>query len=93
MEKSKCEVYETCGGCSMQHIPYNEQLKKKGEYVKGLVGNKIEVLDTIGMENPYGYRNKSKFVFGMKKDKKLMGFFEEGTHKIVNTTNCIIQMI
>ena len=72
MEIRKCEVYETCGGCSMQHIPYNEQLKKKGEYVKGLVGNKIEVLDTIGMENPYGYRNKSKFVFGMKKDKKLM---------------------
>lgn len=90
-DMNTCDVYSNCGGCTMQHIPYDEQLKKKTEYVRGLVGNKIEVLDAIGMEKPYGYRNKSKFVLGTKKDKKLMGFFEEGTHKIVNTNNCIIQ--
>lgn len=46
--------------------------------------------DTIGMDNPYNYRNKAKYVFGIKKGKNIMGFFEEGTHKIVYNSNCFI---
>ena len=53
---------------------------------------KIQVKETIGMDNPYYYRNKGKFAFGLDKDKKpVMGFFKEGTHKIVPFENCIIQ--
>lgn len=90
-EKVECAVYTKCGGCTMQNIPYEIQLKDKTNMVKKLVGNNITVLDTIGMDYPYGYRNKSKFVFGVKKGKKVMGFFEEGTHSIVYSQNCIIQ--
>ena len=90
-----CEISQKCGGCSIHQIPYKEQLKEKTEYIKKLaqseLNNKIKIKDIIGMENPYNYRNKGKFVFGMSKQQPLMGFFEEGTHKVVNSNNCMIQ--
>ena len=44
------------------------------------------------MQNPYNYRNKGKYVFAENKLKQVsMGFFEEGTHKVVYVNNCMIQ--
>jgi len=36
-----CSLYDKCGGCSLQHIPYSEQLKWKGRFV-------VEALSRIG---------------------------------------------
>ena len=46
----------------------------------------VNVIYYFGMENPYNYRNKGKYAFKNGK----MGFFEEGTHKIVYA-KCAIQ--
>lgn len=84
-----CEIQEKCGGCVYGKIQYAQQLKTKTEYVekqlKKLKQN-IKVNYCIGMENPYNYRNKGKYAFKNGK----MGFFEEGTHKIVYA-KCAIQ--
>lgn len=91
-----CEISQKCGGCNIHQTSYEEQLKEKTEYLKKLVkselSDKIIVKDIIGMQNPYNYRNKGKFVFGTDKNKQpVMGFYEEGTHKVVNSNNCMIQ--
>lgn len=84
-----CEIQEKCGGCAYGKKQYAQQLKDKTEYVekqlKKLKQN-IKVNYCIGMENPYNYRNKGKYDFKNGK----MGFFEEGTHKIVYA-KCAIQ--
>lgn len=79
-----CEISQKCGGCNIHQTSYEEQLKEKTEYVRKLVknelNNKIIVKKIIGMENPYNYRNKGKFVFGTGKSKQpMMGFYEDGT--------------
>lgn len=84
-----CEIQEKCGGCVYGKKQYAQQLKTKTEYVekqlKKLKQN-IKVNYCIGMGNPYNYRNKGKYAFKNGK----MGFFEEGTHKIVYA-KCAIQ--
>ena len=84
-----CEIQEKCGGCVYGKIQYAQQLKTKTEYVekqlKKLKQN-VKVNYCIGMEKPYNYRNKGKYAFKNGK----MGFFEEGTHKIVYA-KCAIQ--
>ena len=59
-----CSTYKRCGGCNLRHINYTKTLELKKYIVQNLVNKtlkeKIEVKDTIGMENPFKYRNKAK---------------------------------
>ena len=58
-----CDIYVQCGGCNLRHIKYEETLKIKKHKVQNLVDkalkHKIQVEDTIGMDNPMYYRNKA----------------------------------
>ena len=91
----RCPIAEVCGGCQIMSLDYSAQLNKKTEQVReGLkrIG-KIDttVYDTIGMKDPYHYRNKAQFPIGREGGKAVMGFFKTGTHQIVNTEHCYIQ--
>lgn len=90
-----CEFYLQCGGCALQHIKYEEQLRMKQKLVEELFlstfGKNYEVLPTIGMTEPYYYRNKNQVVFKNVKGKLTCGMYQEGTHNVINTTNCYIQ--
>ena len=58
---------------------------------KGLQ-NKIEAEKTIGMENPYNYRNKAQFPVGIdKEDNPTVGVFAQRSHTIIPIQNCKIQ--
>lgn len=92
--KPVCPVYHVCGGCQLQHMNYKHQLELKYDYVKTCLEEqniKTNLLEPIGMENPYNYRNKLQIVFSEKKKKIISGFYEENTHKVVNVDNCDIQ--
>lgn len=101
VEKSKhrvnpiCKVYSKCGGCTLQHIDYLEQLNIKTSKIQKLfddtLGLKIKVKPTIGMKNPYHYRNKSQVVFKYEKGKTYSGFYEEGTHDVIDYQECHLQ--
>ena len=83
--ESDCGTYKRCGGCNLRHIEYEETLNMKQRMVENLVNrnlaninqkNKIKVLPTLGMGNPYNYRNKAQFPLGLdKEDKPIMGVF------------------
>ena len=52
----------------------------------------IKVLPTLGMGNPYNYRNKAQFPVGLDKENKpVMGVFAERSHEIIPMRNCHIQ--
>ena len=95
-ETPKCEYFDSCGGCQIQNIKYEEQLKYKTNKVKSAIERigkitDVEVYDTIGMEEPYHYRNKGQFPIKMKNNKAQIGFYKVGTHDLVDLNECIIQ--
>jgi 23S rRNA (uracil1939-C5)-methyltransferase len=67
--KPVCRHAPVCGGCSWQHVTYEEQLRFKRQHVADhmqRIGNlrDLEVLPTLGSEKQYGYRNKMEYTFG-----------------------------
>jgi 23S rRNA (uracil1939-C5)-methyltransferase len=91
-----CGIYRECGGCQLQHLSYQEQLKVKRSQVVDAVtriGKLPDVIvhPTIGAENPWYYRNKMQFPVGRKNGKVVIGCYSQGSHDIVDTDNCLIQ--
>ncbi len=94
--ESDCVTYKRCGGCNLRHIDYKETLRMKQNSVQSLVNktlkNKIQVEDTLGMENPYHYRNKAQYPIGIDKGgKPVIGVFANRTHEIIPVNKCFIQ--
>ncbi len=61
-----------CGGCTWQHVSYDEQLRFKRQHVEDhlqrIGGLKtISPLPTVGCEKTLGYRNKMEYTFGTKR--------------------------
>lgn len=95
-EEVDCLTYKRCGGCNLRHVKYEDTLKMKQNAVQSLVNktlkNKIEVKETVGMENPYYYRNKAQFPVGLDKNNiPQIGVFASRTHEIIPIENCLIQ--
>lgn len=69
----KCPYSRECGACSHVNMPYGRQLERKQEYIAHLFEREISqgcVLEPIlGMECPWGFRNKivSPFAAGGRK--------------------------
>lgn len=93
----KCKIALQCGGCTLQHLDYEEQLRRKQKKVVdcierlGSITGGYELYPIIGMENPYYYRNKAQFPVGSSNGKLSIGFYAGGSHSIIDTDNCCIQ--
>jgi len=91
-----CPVYEECGGCSLQHMDYQAQLASKREIVIESLRKYAKLPDppvapTIGMDNPWSYRNKAQFQVGRQDGKLVAGLYQAGSHKLVNLESCQVQ--
>ena len=91
-----CNTYKRCGGCNLRHVKYEETLKMKQNAVQSLVNktlkNKLQVKETIGMENPLHYRNKAQYPIGINKQgEPVIGVFANRTHEVIPIDNCLIQ--
>lgn len=95
-QESDCSTYKRCGGCSLRHIKYQETLKMKQNAVQSLVNktlkNKLQVKETVGMENPFHYRNKAQYPLGINKEgQPVIGVFANRTHEVIPMEKCLIQ--
>lgn len=92
-----CVYYYKCGGCQLQHMTYQAQLNMKKEQVINLfqrkAGFKDTVIhDTVGMENPWYYRNKSQIPVGKNDEQNvIMGYYRQRSHQIIDMDECLIQ--
>jgi 23S rRNA (uracil1939-C5)-methyltransferase len=138
-----CGIYEQCGGCQLQHLSYEAQLKVKRQQVidnlerigklrvagsEGVRGQErqgmeqdagqeqgqeqgreqgqgqyqgreqgqdqdqgIVVHPTLGMSDPWRYRNKAQVPFGEEEGGLIGGFYAQGSHRIVDMETCLIQ--
>ena len=96
----KCTFARQCGGCQIQEMSYEKQLQFKARKVRGnlerIGGFAPELLDKVmeppvGMEHPFGYRNKAQFPFGTDKEgRPVTGFYAGRTHSIIANTDCVL---
>jgi len=93
-----CPIYEECGGCQLQHLKYSQQLKEKRDIIIQALErhtkfnlSEIEIKETIGMEDPWNYRNKSQFQVGEKDGRVLAGLYGMNSHRLINIEHCAVQ--
>lgn len=78
-------------------MTYQAQLNMKKEQVVNLFHRKgpfedTPIQPTLGMEQPWRYRNKSQIPVGKDKDNKaIMGFYRQRSHDIIDMDSCLIQ--
>ncbi len=91
-----CPIYHQCGGCQLQHMTYEGQLQHKRQIVADALARigKLEgvpVHPTLGMDEPWKYRNKSQVPVGWVDGRMVAGFYAPRTHEIIDMQGCLIQ--
>src|SRR4051794_4015512 len=88
-----CVYFGTCGGCQWQHASYEAQLAFK----RGIVAEQLRrighfedadrlVLPTIGMAEPWHYRNHARFTVGRRYGE--LCFTRSGTRQLLRIDHC-----
>ncbi|WP_198433938.1 23S rRNA (uracil(1939)-C(5))-methyltransferase RlmD [Virgibacillus salexigens] len=92
-----CDVYYKCGGCQLQHMSYDMQLEMKRNQVKNVMRKiahmeEVPVHSTLGMNDPWRYRNKIQIPVGKKNGELITGFYQKRSHHIIDDMDtCVIQ--
>lgn len=92
----KCPVARPCGGCQLQNMSYEAQLRFKENKIRNnlqRIGGLTEIPmePIIGMEEPWRYRNKAQFPFGRDKNGRIItGFYAGRTHQIIESEDCLL---
>jgi 23S rRNA (uracil1939-C5)-methyltransferase len=90
-----CPVFGACGGCQLQHLAYDAQLRWKRDVVRNAllrIGGfpEVEVRETIGMDEPRAYRNKMAVVVDQSSKPPALGFYKQRSHEVVPIAACPI---
>jgi len=87
-----CRAYPQCGGCAARHILYEETLAAKRQHVEDCfrrIGKlNVTVPETIGMEHPFAYRNKTALPIGGTAEDPALGFFAPRSHRLIPAGDC-----
>ncbi|WP_202080950.1 23S rRNA (uracil(1939)-C(5))-methyltransferase RlmD [Caldalkalibacillus salinus] len=96
--KPPCPIYSECGGCQLQHLSYKGQLQEKKDQViqaferyTTFTAETLPIADTIGMDNPWGYRNKGQLQVGTAGNDVIAGLYKQGSHELVDLSECAVQ--
>ncbi|MHB1629411.1 MAG: 23S rRNA (uracil(1939)-C(5))-methyltransferase RlmD [Bacilli bacterium] len=95
-----CPVFGLCGGCQVQHLSYEAQLRFKrqvvtdalqriGKFDPALLDRLVKPV--IGQTDPWRYRNKVSVMAKAREGRFVAGFVEEGTHEPVEQEECLIR--
>ena len=86
-----CPYAKKCGGCSLQNLPYEEQLHLKQAKLIGLLGRFGRVEEIIGMDDPTHYRGKIQAAFKSRSGKVISGVYQSATRRIVEVEDCMLE--
>ncbi|MBQ5405426.1 MAG: 23S rRNA (uracil(1939)-C(5))-methyltransferase RlmD [Oscillospiraceae bacterium] len=87
-----CPHAKKCGGCQLQHLPYERQLAQKQRRAQELLDGFGPVLPILGMEEPTHYRNKVTAAFALDRNRKVVsGIYQPGSHAVVPVDDCLIE--
>ena len=80
-----CPHFESCGGCQLQHLSYEAQLKAKRSFVAEALGKEIEI---VPAPSPWHYRSHLRF--NLRKEGKGFhyGFIATDNASLIEIQEC-----
>lgn len=93
---TRCRHFGPCGGCQTLDRPYAEELQEKHDELTAQLRRypelaDLEVQPVLGARHPLAYRTSLKVPFARSEGRPVCGFFEPGSHRIVDLHECHIQ--
>lgn len=87
-----CSIYTECGGCDLQHLPYEITLDWKRQWVEDALSrigglHNIQVESVIGLEEPWRYRNKAVL---HRDHEGHLGYYRHKSHDVVQFSDCLL---
>lgn len=89
-----CAHYGVCGGCSMQHVEANAEVRLKQDMLLNQLKHlgrvtPLEILPPL-TGHPFGYRRKARLGvrYVIKKEKLLVGFREKFSNYLADIQTC-----
>lgn len=87
----RCSVFGKCGGCTWQHVPYEQQWRTKRDGVLHALSRASVTLEGITTEefpatNPWNYRNRVQ----LRATPGTLGFYSRRTNDLVGIDRCEI---
>lgn len=93
-----CPYFGRCGGCKLQHISYEEQLRQKQSQVEETLQHlggvqALSVQPILPSPEPWGYRNKMEFAIGRAPERGIaIGFHTPGDFRtVLDLERCLLQ--
>ena len=91
----QCENYLRCGGCTLWHMSYEEELRFKlgrlNDALRHIGHQTVFAEEIIGSDSVTRYRNKGIYAVRSVSGEIKSGFFAPRTHELVPVESCLIQ--
>lgn len=94
--QNDCPAFPQCGGCTFRHISYaaEGEIKRQRVYdaMKRIGGVDIAPERYLAAAQPARYRNKAMLPCQADKNgKPAFGFYASNSHRLVGTSDCLLQ--
>jgi len=92
-----CPHFGSCGGCQLQHMSYQAQLRHKTQIMRDAIGrigglSGVEIGETWGMDDPWRYRNRVEYHADLDESASVrLGFTRLHSHDIFSLQECALQ--
>lgn len=93
-----CKHYGVCGGCQLQHVKYEEQLRLKEDLLKqaferytNIDMSKTRFLSHNPVLNPRNYRHKASMPVRNTSSGLVTGLYQKGSNNLVDVISCPVQ--
>jgi 23S rRNA (uracil1939-C5)-methyltransferase len=87
--EAPCPVFTVCGGCQLQHLPEEAQLRYKVEAMREVLARigkitSYDLLPPIPSPLPFHYRTRTQ----LKVERGEIGYYRQKSHEIVSIDRC-----
>ena len=89
-----CSYVGSCGGCQLQHLSYEAQLKAKAAFISEALRRvgRIDWPEPVEVQHAaeLGYRSRVQFKLDRNQQPLQIGFYKLGSHEVCNVETCQI---
>ena len=94
-QEPPCPVYRKCGGCSLLHMTYAEELRMKlgrvNDALSRIGGLDFQIQEILRSEAPDHYRNKAIYAVAESGGIVQRGFYRASSHELIPVKHCLLQ--